>query len=160
MGLGARILQYWDLTAVDLHQSLGENNAWESPGAIAGIPTVKVGLSSANNSTLHEPTQWAEGDTIEHIHRWTAPKEANSVASLPMGVLQLESRLHLWQDSDNHRAKGRHCSISRVGSDHHSTPIKGIGAQTSGPTSPTRGQTPEERESAIQQPVERRPQTQ
>ena len=39
-------------------------------------------------------------------------------------------------------------------------PIKGIMAQASRPTSPTRGQTPEARETTILQPVERRPQTQ
>ena len=73
-----------------------------------------------------------------------APEEEYSVASLPVGVLQstylapqitntakkqisgpllqqLGSRLHPWQGGDNHRAKGRPCSISKAGSGHHNT---------------------------------------
>ena len=38
------LLQSWDLTSVDLHWWPGENNAWETPGPIVCIPTVKVGL--------------------------------------------------------------------------------------------------------------------
>ena len=53
------------------------------------------------------------------------------------------------QGGDNRRVKGRLPSISRAGSGHRNISqksIKGVRAQTSGPTSRTRGQTPGEEE--------------
>ena len=73
------------------------------------------------------------------------------------------SRPHHRQGSDSHRAKGKLASISRAGSGHSNnsqSPDQEIRAQTSGPTSPTRGQTPGARGTRILQPAERRPQTQ
>ena len=56
---------------------------------------------------------------------------------------------HHRQGSDSHRAKGKLASISRAGSGHSNnsqTQIKEIRAQTSGPTSPMRVQTPQQEE--------------
>ena len=58
-----------------------------------------------------------------------------------------QSRYHHKEGSENHRAIGKMPSISRASSGHCNpikAQIKGIRAQTSGPTSPTKLQTPEE----------------
>ena len=44
VGPGTGLLKSLDLTLVDLCWWPGENNAWETPGPIASIPTVKVEL--------------------------------------------------------------------------------------------------------------------
>ena len=58
-----------------------------------------------------------------------------------------QSRYHHKEGSENHRAIGKIPSISRASSGHRNpikAQIKGIRAQISGPTSPTKLQTPEE----------------
>ena len=58
------------------------------------------------------------------------------------------SRHHHREGSENHREMGKFPSIFRAGTGHSNTIkalIKGIRAQTSGPTSPTKLQTPEGR---------------
>ena len=62
----------------------GWNNAWESPGPIASLPTVKAGLRAV-------PAQ--------NIHNWVAAEEENLVASMPVGVLQ--SHLAYTTDQNN-----------------------------------------------------------
>ena len=105
-------------------------------------------------------TQWECTNPNYHT-----PQIRNTAMKQIWGPLlqELRSRPCPWQGNDNHTAKVRTHSVSRASSCHHNTsqtPIKGIMAQVSGPTSPTRGKTPEARGIMILQPAERRPQTQ
>ena len=71
------------------------------------------------------------------------------------------SRYHHREGSENHRAMGNFPSISRASSGHRNTikaQIKGIRAQTSEPTSPTKLQTPEGRLTRFLYPSKQRSQ--
>ena len=48
-GKEPQLLQFWDLTSVDLCWWPGENNAWETPGPIASTPMVKVETRTVSN---------------------------------------------------------------------------------------------------------------
>ena len=55
-----QLLQSWDLTSVDLHQCLGENNIQESPGPISHTPTVKARLRAMATTVYYfvNPHKW------------------------------------------------------------------------------------------------------
>ena len=145
MSSGAQRLQSWDLTSVDLCHWLGENNAWESPGPFASVPTVKAGLKAVpatvyfvNSHNGRKGTQWGTimGEQLQWRNaQWLlsqcecsnpaylTPQIRNTAKKQIWGPLlqQLGSRPCSWQGSDNHREKGRPHSISRAGSYEHNT---------------------------------------
>lgn len=79
-GPGTWLLQFWDLTSVDLCWWAGENNTWKTPGPITAIavPTTAYFWACAMDEKWHN---W-------HIHRQTTPVEEYWVAPLPVEVLK------------------------------------------------------------------------
>ena len=77
-----------------------------------------------------------------------APQIRNTAQKQVWGSIPPRSRYHTTERAVKTRAMGNFASISRASSGHRNTikaQIKGISAQTSGPTSPTKLQTPEGR---------------
>ena len=145
---------------------------------VPACPWLKGSKSSANMGS-HE-THTAH----EHTPRWISPEEQSLVASLPLAVLQsylpwaqiritvkkrngassppTRSIPHLWQGSDNHRAKGE-APLNIQGrlliDPAIKAEIKGIRVQVYGPTSPPSGKTIEQEEIGSWS-LQNRPQTQ
>lgn len=99
-GPSARLLHYWDLSSADLNQWLYDN-AWESSGPIASIPTFKVGLRAVLTTVYFVTLHNGGRDTIEHNHKLISPAEGNSVVSLPLDMLQS----HLPHITDQNHSK-------------------------------------------------------
>ena len=130
---------------MDLHQWLAENNAWESPGLIASIPTVKAGPRAMPTTVYFVSSHCGQKGTQQNTFtgeqlqrrntQWLLSQwECSNPTYLALQIRitakkqiwgpllqQLRSRHQPWQGSDNHRAKGRPHSMSRAGYDHHNT---------------------------------------
>ena len=87
-GPGARLLQSWDLTSVDLRWCPCENVTSGTPGPVASTPVVEAGQMAVPTVYSVSPHKRMTGDTTERTPRQTALAEEYSVALLPVGVLQ------------------------------------------------------------------------
>ena len=92
-----------------------------------------------------------------------APQIRNTAQKQIWGSIPpTRERYHQREGSENHRAMGKVPSVSTASSGHSNpikAQIKGIRAQTSGPTSPTKVQIPEGRLTRWLHPSKQRPHT-